>query len=192
MLRVLRKHLKSEPPNVRQRIALHTADMRDFRLRKKYPLVIIPFRPLQHMRTVTDQVSALTTASFHLQEKGTLAFDVFYPKFEVLKDGFGEEVLELEWPDPSHPNRTIRRYFCKVATDKIHQTFSFTYLIRTYEGDRLVLEDTESLTLAYHTYPHLRALFLLAGLEVIEEYGSFARTPLDNSATDMIFILRKS
>jgi ubiquinone/menaquinone biosynthesis C-methylase UbiE len=81
MLRVLTEHLQSEPPEVRQRVELHLADMRDFRLGRKYPLVTIPFRPLQHMRTVPDQLSALTSAAFHLQEGGILAFDVFYPKF---------------------------------------------------------------------------------------------------------------
>jgi hypothetical protein len=44
--------------------------------------------------------------------------------------------------------------------------------------------------MSYYTYPHLRALFLLAGLEPVSEYGSFAKTPLDNTANEMIFLLR--
>jgi hypothetical protein len=114
------------------------------------------------------------------------------PSFELLKGRLREEVLELEWPDPSDPRRSFRRYFNMVAIDKIRQTFSFTYLLRTYEDGKLVREETESLTLAYYTYPQLRALFLLAGLEIVEEYGSFAKAPRDNSATEMIFLLRKA
>jgi hypothetical protein len=45
--------------------------------------------------------------------------------------------------------------------------------------------------MSYYTYPHLRALILLAGLEIVEEFGSFARAPLDNQATEMIFVLQK-
>ena len=41
------------------------------------------------------------------------------------------------------------------------------------------------------TIPHLRALFLLAGLEPYEECGSFERTPLDNSAEQMVFLLKR-
>jgi len=48
------------------------------------------------------------------------------------------------------------------------------------------------LKLSYYTYPYLRTLFLLAGLEPVEEYGSFAKTPLDNCASEMIFVLRKA
>ena len=46
--------------------------------------------------------------------------------------------------------------------------------------------------MCWYTYPQLRALFMLAGLEVVEEYGSFDKTPLDNTAEKMIFLLRKA
>lgn len=192
MLRVLRTHLEAESPEVRGKVKLYEGDMRDFRLRKKYPLVTIPFRPMQHMYTVPDQVSALTTAAYHLQDNGKLAFDVFFPKFEVIPAGIGQEMLELEWPVDSKPPKTVRRYFRKESFDKIHQNFSATFLFRTYEGDKLTLEETEPLKMSYYTYPHLRALFLLAGLEPVEEYGSFDRAPLDNNAGAMIFVLRKA
>ena len=84
----------------------------------------------------------------------------------------------------------MRRFFRKDSIDKIHQIFNFTFIFRTYQSGTLVLEETEGFRLCYYTYPHLRALFLLAGLEPIAEYGSFAKTPLDNSAEQMIFLLR--
>jgi SAM-dependent methyltransferase len=160
MLGVLKAHLKQEPREVRRNVQLHRGDMRQFRLKRKYPLVIMPFRPLQHMRTVEDQVRALTSAAFHLTKDGIFAFDVFFPKLELIPGGIGEEMLELEWRDSVEPSTLIRRYF------------------------------REPLIMSYYTYPHLRALFLLAGLEPYEEYGSFARTPLDNSAEQMVFLLQ--
>jgi hypothetical protein len=86
----------------------------------------------------------------------------------------------------------VRRFFRKDGVDKIQQKFSFTFAVRTYEGERMVEEESTAMNLSYYTYPHLRALFLLAGLEVVNEYGSFDKTPLDNKATQMIFLLRKS
>ena len=164
MLKILRDRLAAEPNEVRRRVTLHEGDMRDFRLNAQYRLVIIPFRPMQHMLTVQDQVSALTTAASHLSETGILAFDVFYPKFEMLTARIGEEVPELEWTASS----------------------------RTFRAGELILEETEPFQLSYFTYPHLRALFLLAGLEPVAEYGSFAKAPLDNNAEQMIFLLRKA
>ncbi len=192
MLKILRDRLAAEPPDVRPRVTLHEGDMRDFRLNAQYPLVIIPFRPMQHMLTVQDQVSALMTAASHLSDTGILAFDVFYPKFEMLTARMGEEVPEMEWTPSSDPTTVVRRYFRKESVDKINQVFSFTFIYRTFRAGELILEETEPFQLSYFTYPHLRALFLLAGLEPVAEYGSFAKAPLDNNAEQMIFLLRKA
>jgi len=192
MLNVLRKHLQSEAEEVRKRVSISGGDMRTFRLGKKYRLVIIPFRPMQHMHTLEDQIEALKTAALHLEEDGVLAFDVFYPRFDASLSSIGEEMLEMEWPLQSDPTKTVRRYFRKDSVDKINQSFSGTFIFRTYQGDWLLQEEAEPLNMSYYTYPHLRALFLLAGLESVEEYGSFAQMPLNNDSTEMIFVLRSS
>ena len=164
--------------------------MRDFRLNSRFSLVTIPFRPLQHMFNVEDQVSALKSAAVHVAEGGLLAFDVFYPRFERLPLGIGEEILEAEWSPPLAPGTVIRRYYRKDSYDKMNQSFSLTFIFRTYRGGELIREEREGLKMAGYTYPHMRALFLLAALEIVAEYGSFAKTPLDNTAEEMIFVLR--
>ncbi len=191
MLEILQQHLQAEPEKVRSKVKVFPGDMRDFRLSRKCPLVIMPFRPLQHMCTLEDQLNALATAAFHLDETGTLAFDVFYPKFNSISAGIGQETFELEWPSPSDPARVVRRYFRKDSVDKINQILSLTFIFRTYQGGELVLEESEPLTMSYYTYPHLKALFRSAGLQTFQEYGSFAGTPLDNNAEEMIFLLRR-
>jgi len=192
MLGILRERIQNEPDQVRSQIALHQGDMRQFRGQKKYALVTIPFRPMQHMYTLEDQVAALKTGAFHLDDDGILALDVFFPKFQLMDVGIGEEMLELEWPAKSHPGRIVRRYFKKDAVDKIHQVFSATFIFRTYHNETLVSEETERIKLSYYAYPQLKALFRLAGLEAVEEYGSFSKTPLDNTAKEMIFLLRRA
>jgi SAM-dependent methyltransferase len=189
MLRVLKSRLAGEPPEVRKKAHLHKGDMRRFRLKKKFPLVIVPFRPLQHMFTLKEQLSALETAAFHLQPKGIFAFDVFYPKLDLIWSGIGEEKQELEWREPGDPPKVVRRFFRKDSVDKIHQRFNFTFIFRTYEGEQLIQEESEPFAMSYYTYPHLLALFQLAGLEIVKEYGSFSKAPLDNSSEQMIFLL---
>ena len=98
----------------------------------------------------------------------------------------------MQWSPRCYPAVTVLRYFRKDSVDKINQVFSFTFIYRTYRAGDLILEETEPFQLSYFTYPHLRALFLLAGLEPVAEYGSFVKTPLDNSAEQMIFLLRRA
>jgi SAM-dependent methyltransferase len=192
MLGVLRGHLAAEPGEVRGRVTLHAGDMRDFRLSRKFPLVTIPFRPMQHMYTHEDQVAALRTAAEHLGDGGLLAFDVFYPRYDLIFAGVGEEKLEVEFHPDADGSKTVRRYFRKDSYDKIAQNFSATFLFRTYDGEKLVSEESEPLKMSYYTYPQMLGLFKLAGLEIVEEYGSFEKTPLDNDATAMIFVLRRA
>jgi SAM-dependent methyltransferase len=189
MLEILKKNLAAEAESVRRQVTLHEGDMREFSLGGRFPLVIIPFRPLQHMYTVRDQLSALARAAHHLTNDGILAFDVFFPKFEKIHSRIGEEILEMEWSLASDATKIVRRYFRKESVSKINQVLSFNFIYRTYRAGEMILE--EALKLSYFTYPHLRALFLLAGLEPVAEYGSFAKAPLDNNAEEMIFLLRK-
>ncbi len=191
MLGILKENLAHESPEVRARVTFYSGDMRDFRLNQTFPLVTIPFRPMQHMHTIEDQIRALKSAAAHLNEGGILAFDVFYPKFEVLHIGMGEERLEAEWSPASGPKTTIRRFFRKDAVDKINQNFTLTFIFRSYREGNLIREENDTIKMSYYTYPQLRALFLLAGLEPVAEYGSFDKAPLDNSSNEMIFLLRR-
>jgi SAM-dependent methyltransferase len=151
MLDVLKANLAQEPDEVSQLITLQEGDMRTFRLNQKFPMVMIPFRPMQHMFTVEDQVAALRTAAAHLTDQGTLAFDVFYPKFEMIWTKIGEEVSEMEWSISSDPTKIVRHFFRKDSIDKINQIFSFTFIFRTYVSGKLIQEETEPFRLCYYT-----------------------------------------
>lgn len=191
MLGVLERHLQNESQDVQKRVSFSEGDMRTFRLGKKFPLITIPFRPMQHMYTVSDQIAALTTAREHMTDDGILAFNVFYPRYDLIYTGIGEEKLELEWSSSSEPGKIVRRFFKKESVDKIHQFFTAHFIFRTYDGDKVIREEKEPFKMGYFTYPHMLALFELVGLEIVNKYGSFAKTPLDNTAEEMIFELRK-
>lgn len=194
MLQVLGEHLAEEPAMVKRNIILHSGDMRRFRGQQKYPLVTIPFGPMIYMYTLDDQLAALQTAAFHLQTDGTLAFDVLFAnfQFEHLQSSIGKEILEIEYSDAARPGRIVRRYSRLDSYDKIGLSCTLTLIYRAYEGDILLDEEAVPLKMIGYTYHHLKALFLLAHLRTVEEYGSFTKAPLDNDSTNMIFLLKKA
>ena len=55
-----------------------------------------------------------------------------------------------------------------------------------------VKEETTSLKMVSYTPPQLRLLCELNSLKVVETFGSFGRTPLDNEASNIIFKVRKA
>jgi SAM-dependent methyltransferase len=192
MLDQLQQKLAREPQHVRELATISLGDLRSYRSERKYALVIIPFRPLQHIYTVQDQLAALNTAAFHLASGGLLAFDVFYPRLESVLAGVGEERLELQWTSNNEPTISVRRYLRKESVDKINQNFSAQFIYRTYRNEQLIKEETAPLKMSYYTYPHLRALFLLTGLDIVEEYGSCEKAPLDNDSREMFFVVERS
>lgn len=68
-----------ESDELRSRITLHRGDLREVRLRKKFPLVISPFNVFMHLYTREDVERALATVRAHLRKDGRFAFDVLMP-----------------------------------------------------------------------------------------------------------------
>ena len=190
-LAVLRSKLLHEPERTRKLVKAVRDDMRALSLGRRFRLVIIPFRPLQHLYTIEDQVRALSAAKAHLSPDGILGFDVFYPNYSMLLQPSGEEVLELEWPAPGQATQVVRRYFKRSKVDFLQQFIEGEFLYRTFEGDHVLKEERSSFKLGYYTYPHLLLLFRLCGLEAVEQYGSFEKEPID-VCKEMIFLLRSA
>src|SRR4051812_451341 len=111
MLDRCRENLAAEPADVRSRVTLHDADMRDFALSERFALAIIPFRPMQHLISVDDQLSCLDAVRRHLVPGGTLIFDVFNPDLARIAAASTEEfddTPDTPLPDGSHFRRTGR------------------------------------------------------------------------------------
>lgn len=91
MLERCETKLLAEPASVKERAHLHRGDVRSFNLGKKFDLVTAPFRVLQHLTTVEDQLAFLDAVARHLQPGGRFCFDVFNPNFAALVAADGLE-----------------------------------------------------------------------------------------------------
>ena len=74
----------------------------------EYALIIAPFRVVQQLARIDDQLRFLAAVARHLAPTGRFVFDVFNPRFDVLTSADGverEDTPELRLPD----GRTLRR-----------------------------------------------------------------------------------
>ncbi|MGH7710128.1 MAG: class I SAM-dependent methyltransferase, partial [Gemmatimonadaceae bacterium] len=120
MLARCREKVLAEDPLVRSRITLHHADARRLELGEKYALAIAPFRVLQHLTRVEDQLQFLDGVARHLVSGGRFVFDVFNPNFATLTAVDGQErddTPEQQLPD----GRTFRRSVRVAAVRWIDQ-----------------------------------------------------------------------
>src|SRR5688572_8084309 len=83
--------LAAEPATVQARVTLYEHDIRDFALGATFSLAIAPFRVVQQLITVDDQLRFLAAVHRHLPPAGRLIFDVFNPSFAALSGADGTE-----------------------------------------------------------------------------------------------------
>ena len=192
MLDVCRQSVSNEPEEVQARIQLQEADMRDFNLGQLFKLITIPFRPFQHLITVTDQLMCLGNIYQHLMDDGRLIFDVFNPSFEtIVNDAYGEEIHdEPEFTAPDG-RRVIRRHKI-VSRDRANQVtdVELIYYVTHPDGreERLV----QAFPMRYLFRFEVEHLLGRCGFEVEHLYGDFDKSPFGSKYPgELIFVAKK-
>jgi SAM-dependent methyltransferase len=193
MLGVCQERLKTEPEDVRSRVRLVEADMRQFELSQAFRLITLPFRPFQHLTTVEDQLACLGCLRRHLAEDGRLILDIFNPMLESLvRTNFGEEISDE--PEFSMPDgrKVIRRHKV-VSRDEPNQVnyVELIYYVTHPDGrqERLV----QAFPMRYLFRFEAEHLLARAGFEVEYLYADYDKSPFGSKYPgELIFVARKS
>jgi len=184
MLDVLRAKLAEEPEEVTKRAGVVHGDMTNFRLDRQFALVIIPFRPFQHVVEVSDQLRCLQSIRRHLRPTGRLVFDVFYPDFRKISElPVGEERARFD------DGREFWRTDRVVAWDWANQVRQTELLWYVRYPDGRQERHVQAFPFRYFFRFELEHLLARAGFEVVELYGDFDRTPFGQRYPgEMIFV----
>ena len=180
MLERCRVNLAAEPAGVQSRIQLAQHDMRDFSLAERFALIIAPFRVVQHLTTIDDQLQFLATVARHLAPQGRVVFDVFNPRFDILVGANGverEDTSEQRLPD----GRTFRRTY-RIARVRWIDQVSEAELVYYVDGKRYV----QAFEMRWYLAAELRHLLARAGFRVREMYGDFARGPVVDGCPEIV------
>ena len=168
--------------DTRSGITLVQADIARFRLSRTFKLAIAPFRPIQHLTTVGEQLSFFQCVREHVEPGGRLAFDVFNPSLVRLAAEIDPEEIE-DTPELSLPDgRRVRRTYRVVRKHPAEQCNDIE-LIYYLDGRRIV----QSFALRYFFRFELEHLLARSGFEVTALYGAFDRSPFADDSPEMIF-----
>lgn len=109
---------------------LHQASMAEFRLPRRYALIIIPFNAFVHNLTTDDQVATLVRCREHLQPEGLLAFDTFFPGAAIVAAPDGVRNLEAEarHPETGMPVRMFDTHTLDRVNQLMHSSMEFEML----------------------------------------------------------------
>jgi ubiquinone/menaquinone biosynthesis C-methylase UbiE len=171
----------------RGRVRLIQADMTNFDLRQQFPLIVIPFRPFQHLVTVEEQLECLSCVRRHLTAGGQLIVDFFQTDAARMHDPmFHEEHFVADYEIDG--GRTVRLTERIAAFHRAEQCndveMAFTVKDPSGREQRSVFAFTFRYFFRYEV-EHLlaRSGFLVTGL-----FGDFDRSTLRDDSPEMIFI----
>jgi SAM-dependent methyltransferase len=193
MLAVCRERLRQEEETVQSRVELVEGDMRAFDLGKTFALITIPFRPFQHLLTVSDQLFCLASIRRHLIDGGTLVLDLFNPSLDML----GSPRTGMEYGDEPEfitpeGDRVLRRHRT-VACDRFEQVNQFELIYYVTHPDGVTERLVHAFPLRYIFRFEAEHLLARSGFEVEHVYANYEMAPYGSKYPgELIFVARKA
>ncbi len=187
MLRQLQERLGGETADVVRRVRTVHADVRDFRLERTFPLVLMPMNTLQALLTPAEQLSCLRRVRAHLAPGGIFCFDVVLPDLEAIAATLGQVRPGVVWRDPEEGS-TLRHSAWFDSVDPATGTVAFTTRIEdTPAGGPPAATHLRPQTVHLFSPSELWELLADAGLEVLAVYGDFDGRPLAVGAERQVY-----
>jgi SAM-dependent methyltransferase len=191
MLRRCRAKAEQLPPEIRKRVTLIHGDMTKFDLGRTFDLVIVPFRPVQHLISVDEQLRFLHCVRAHLETGGRFVFDVFHPDPKYLVGPVDSEEVQDTPETPLPDGRSMRRTARFLARRRHEQCsdIEISYYLRDPSGEtrRLV----QRCPLRYFFRFELEHLLARAGFEITVLYGDFDKSLLADESPEIIVVAKK-
>ena len=160
------------------------SDMRNFRHREKFSLILIPFRAFLHMLTTSDQLSTLKNLRSHLLPGGKLMLNFFFPSPDYISIKYGKGRRNKEFFDAkSSIAVTSESYF----VDEPNQIVQCIFRI-SRRGRQIAIQKFR-LALIYKK--EFEFLLRLAGFSKWKVYGGFKKEKLTSSRQEMVWVIER-
>jgi len=171
----------------RERVHLVQGNMAGFDLGEKFRLVIIPFRPFQHLLEVHQQINCLECVRKHLAPGGRLVLDVFQTDAERMHDPVHMREVQVTEYSTQDGRRVkiserVAAFHRAEQINDVEMIFSIKH--KGGREERLVF----AWPLRYFFRYEVEHLLARCGFKVVAEYGNFDRTPIQDDSPEMIFV----
>jgi SAM-dependent methyltransferase len=158
-------------------------DMKDFKLERKFPLIIAPFNALMHLYSLQDQDRALEMVRAHLEPNGVFAFDLYQPRFGL------EGVLRHEGETFLEADGSRSDVFVLQRIDRVAQMAFTTHLVDSISSEGNLSREVLELQQRYFTRFEVERWLRAHGFRA-EFQGDFDGSRLTDSSPNMVVIAR--
>lgn len=181
MLNTARQKLKTSSTSIRKRVRLKLGDIRNFKLKEKFPLVYIPSATFEHCITQEDQNRCLMNVYNTLERKGILAFDVSQLSSKKRETSWWIDRREL-----SPKEEVVRTIFSRRNTQT--NIVSVNLFFEVYQEGKLKERYHEHGEARIFSKKEIEKTLKDIGFRVDKVYGNFDRSPHTPESQKLIFV----
>lgn len=186
MLEIFSEKLKNS--SYKDNITLVKGNMSEFNLRKKYKLIIAPFRAFQSLTEEEDIINCLNCIKEHLTHKGFFILNVFRPYKELDETWCYDEVVQWEVNDDNRGHKIVKKHWGDKI-DTVNQIIYPHYVFEITDSNGNMKRLKEHLKLKYYYYDQIVRHLKEAGFAIEEEYGWYDKSNIENGR-ELIFVCR--
>lgn len=191
MLSILKRKMQSLDSSIARKMHISQADMADFELRRRFDLIIVPFRAFQALTSEERIRSCLGQIRSHLKDDGIFILDVFKPDWRMDESWVSTEE-QFDWVKNDEPGgRTIIRTRLRRSIDTVNQIIhpEIVYYIEDASGARERI--AEELSLKYYYQYQMEVLLIVSGFTIRESFGYYDKRSTDRGS-ELIFVCGKT
>ena len=189
MIQAFRSKLQKMNDEVLSNVNLIKGDMASFNLDKKYGLIIAPFRAFQSLTEDEDIKNSIDCIRRHLKENGLFIVNAFQPFKQLNESWCYPETLQWETVDKSTGCKIAKKHWGDKIDTK-NQIIYPHYAFEITHPDGRLQRIQDDLKLKYYYYNQLKKYLLDGGLAIVEEYGWYDKSPIENGR-ELIFVCKK-
>lgn len=197
MLQVAQRKVLQEDLDVRSRISLLEADMKDFKLNGVFDGIFVPNNSLGYLTALADRKTCLQAVYEHLNPQGLIAIEERSYTPKILMGMLQRRAAITVHRAAVNPATGRYTTYNSIThnIDFITQTICSRQFIDEIQDDgtmrRYIQADGGICRAHYFTQPELRLLIEQAGFVVKALYGGNAKEPLTAESYSMIFIAER-
>jgi SAM-dependent methyltransferase len=174
-------------PEVRERLTWVQGDMTAFELNEQFGVVFVAYNSFWLLRTEALQEQCLACARRHIAPGGRLVLDLFPP---LADDYAGEEGI-TQYVAMAYKGQALVRvkdYTWNARTRLGTSDVRYYGEKRTGSPRRLLAQFRYALRLV--PLERVRALLARCGFEILEEYGTYEKGPVEPMSPRAIFVCK--
>lgn len=165
--------------------------MTSFDLGKTFRLILIPFRPFQHLQTVDEQMACLRAAHRHLEPGGRLVVDLFHPDPRRLHDPACTKESPLHEEVKLPDGRRVRLAERVAAFRRSEQVNDVELIYYVTHPDGRTERLVHAFPVRYFFRYEVEHLLARCGFRVADLFGNFDHSPITNDSPEMLFVAEK-